>query len=153
MMNKRVIVISFLANVIIAFSAFSCAKAQTDNLHIQILQMCIDTATNKNEPYYVDFFNNTFWTSAEQNIFFQNNPLFEPGNTDSIMKFDKQWIEYEVLTKKIIFVRSITSPALNRYIVSIDHLWSSDGSHGLKIIINISDGKPEFEKVTITWIS
>jgi hypothetical protein len=68
-------------------------------------------------------------------------------------KYDKKWIEYEVLSQKIIFVRGVRSPEPDQYIVSIDHLWSSDGSHGLKIIIVINDGKPEFEKVAITWIN
>ncbi|PKP01538.1 MAG: hypothetical protein CVU11_14955 [Bacteroidetes bacterium HGW-Bacteroidetes-6] len=137
--------------VLSLMTASSCA--QPDNLHYQILQMCIDTAANKNEPYFVDFSDATFWTNEEKDSLFQENPLFEPGNTDSIMKYDKQWIEYEVLSKKIIFFRGVTNPVPGRFIITLDHLWSSDGSHGLEIIIIIKDGKPEFEKVDITWIS
>ncbi|MPM15279.1 hypothetical protein SDC9_61647 [bioreactor metagenome] len=129
----------------------SCA--QQDNLHYQILQMCIDTAANKNESYFVDFSDVTFWTNEEKDSLFQENSLFGPGNTDSIMKYDRQWIEYEVLSQKVIVFRSVSNPEPGRFIITLDHLWSSDGSHGLEIIIFIKDGKPEFEKVENTWIS
>lgn len=128
-MNKPLIAKSIIADLIIVLLVSVCAKAQSDDLRIQILQMCIDTAANKNEPYYIDFSKDTFWSGAERESFFQKNPLFEPGNIDSIIKYDKKWIEYEVLSQKIIFVRGVRSPEPDQYIVSIDHLWSSDGSH------------------------
>jgi len=138
-----------LIPVVIAAPSF----AQPDNAHYEILQMCIDTAANKHEPYFVDFSDVTFWTNEEKDSLFQENPLLEPGNTDSIMKNDKQWIEYEVFPKKIIYFSGVSNPSPGKFIITLDYLWSSDGSHGLEIIIVIKDGIPEFEKVDITWIS
>ncbi len=144
--------IKYLYSSFLLLTAIS-SFARPDNTHYEILQMCIDIAANKHESYFVDFSDVTFWTNEEKDSLFQENPLLEPGNTDSIMKNDKQWIEYEVFPKKIIYFSGVSNPSPGKFIITLDYLWSSDGSHGLEIIIVIKDGIPEFEKVDITWIS
>ncbi|MDP2159524.1 MAG: hypothetical protein Q8K02_03515 [Flavobacterium sp.] len=138
---------------------YLAANSQTENIdnQIQMIKICVDSTIsiggNSPAPYIIDFSKTNFWEKEIIENYFQENNFHKPGILDSIIKYDENWIKYEVLSQNVIQFHNVERINTSTLKVETSHLMSSDGSFGLEIILEEEKGIIKCKSIKITWIS
>ena len=123
----------------------------------EIIKQCIDTTisigSHYDNEYLLDFSNLKNLQTEIINSYLETDNQFEVTILDTLFKSDQQWLQYGVLSKKVISFYKIEIIDKGKVRVELSHLWSSDGSFGLEIIFEKNAVSYRILSVKMIWIS